>query len=118
MDSENQLINLKDFVSSTIIEIMEGVKEAQKFAQNNDAVVSPIDSKRTEEIEFDLEVSTTKTDGAKGGISVVAWKLFKVGAEGEIGTNQMSTNRIKFKIPIRLPYQPGDVTGRVLTQRS
>jgi hypothetical protein len=67
-------MDLKDFVSETIKQIVDGVSASQQSAQTKGAVVVPY-SEGTEKVEFDVAVTAvegTETSG-KAGISV--WSI-------------------------------------------
>lgn len=54
-------------------------------------------------VEFDISVTTQKDSKAKSGLGIFVG-AFGMGAKGEIGANDSSLNRIKFKVPISFPY--------------
>lgn len=94
-------MDIKEFVSETIRQIIEGVKDAQEFASKKGAVVAPHhDYQKT--VEYDVAVTAVegKEAGAKAGISV-----WSIGAGGNMKTESTNTtvSRIKFSIPIELP---------------
>jgi hypothetical protein len=113
-------MELKDFVSETLKQIFEGVKTAQIFAKEHGGQISPKGISATASsthpqmytprgelvqlIEFDVAVTTTEEDKAKGGIGVFVG-AFGVGAQGESGSQNSAINRIQFKVPIVLPNQ-------------
>ncbi|MGD0078045.1 MAG: trypco2 family protein [Sedimentisphaerales bacterium] len=87
-------MQLKEFVSETIKQIIEGVKDAQQAAQTKGAVVVPY-SQVEEKIEFDVAVTAvegTETSG-KAGISV--WSI-GAGVSGKSESSTSTLSRIKF----------------------
>jgi hypothetical protein len=113
-------MELKDFVSETLKQVMEGVKVAQKFSKESGGKINPkgiyttsttshpqlytTDNELVQVIEFDVAVTATESDKAKGGIGIFVG-AFGIGAQGESGNQNSAINRIQFKVPIILPNQ-------------
>lgn len=104
-------MDLRDFVSGTLKEIIAGVKDAQEYALENGACVNPTefgtlakpehvidmgDGKLSivQPISFDICVSDKRTKSGKGGIEIVSG-----GYEGTKATE----NRVKFSVAVALP---------------
>ena len=104
-------MDLKEFVSETLKEIIAGVKDAQEYAKENGACVNPTefgtlakpehvidmgDGKLSivQSISFDICVSDKRTKSGKGGIEIVSG-----GYEGTKATE----NRVKFSVAVALP---------------
>ncbi len=113
-------MQLKDFISETLSQLIAGVVEAQEKVQTSGGRVSPhvrnlSDSKslygRTNDqlpvifVDFDISVEAQEAKGTKGGIGVVTG-MFNLGSAGESKENRQSMNKIKFSIPVALPLQP------------
>ena len=113
-------MQLKDFISETLSQLIDGVVEAQEKVQASGGRVSPHvrtpnDPKslygRTNDqlpvifVDFDISVEAQDTKGTKGGIGVVTG-MFNLGSGGESKENRQSMNKIKFSIPVALPLQP------------
>ena len=116
-------MKLKDFVSESLIQIVEGVVEAQHAMEGKNAFIHPSgifshhrdtntlvtdlserDRKFIQNIEFDVAVTAIEGDETKGGIGVVA-AVLNAGVQHTMD-NQVSTiSRIKFTVPIILPEQ-------------
>lgn len=112
-------MELKEFIKETLVQLVEGVKDAQKETSDSGAVIVP-DGIRTSNISeyymvaiekvavpvyhVDFEVALTHSDGKedKGGIGV--W-FGSVGVGGQVKTdgNEVSATNVKFRIPIILP---------------
>jgi hypothetical protein len=113
-------MKLEDFISESITQIISGVKKAQDYASQNQALINPItlqqgkasgdsyyDSRTlrpAQVIDFDISV-TTKEDGKVSGKAGVFVSVLKLGVEGSEGTENQTSNRIKFSVPILLPTQ-------------
>ncbi|ENQ8749290.1 TPA: hypothetical protein ACVU5U_004614 [Vibrio parahaemolyticus] len=116
-------MNLKDFVSESILEIIEGVQDAQKRIESDDAKVAPhieqifsqsqtggtnlaigwdSTNNLVHSIEFDVAVTTSEGTNTKGGIGVVAG-VFSLGAQGASSDNYQSISRLKFRVPVSFP---------------
>lgn len=113
-------MTLEDFISKSIIQIINGVKKAQVHAQENNASVNPSTLMLTKSsgssyidqytnqpaqiIEFDISL-TTKEEGQTSGKAGVFVSVFKAGIEGKEGTENVFSNKVKFCVPILLPNQ-------------
>lgn len=113
-------MELKDFVSSSINQIIEGVKDAQNHAKAHKAKVSPrsrammrapegigniVDSETDEliyHIKFSVLVTTGEDKNKEGGIGIFVGPV-TVGAKGSKGESTQETNRIEFEVPIVYP---------------
>lgn len=103
-------MDLKDFVSATLEQILEGVKQAQSKeggSHINAENAGIPDGKNVFSggsygtftlVEFDVAVSA-ETSG-KGGANL---QVFGVGFEGDGEHKRGTANRIAFAIPVRLP---------------
>lgn len=107
-------MELKQFIESALLDIMEGVKNAQGKCEDGSAVNPPVansgamgTSAKVVDVAFDVEIGAETEEKAGASIGV-ALKVLK----GDAGTNatesERKTNRISFSIPIRLPQQKGE----------
>lgn len=104
-------MNLSEFVSDTLVEIMNGVVSAQaqwtKGGQKGH--INPVwggyeaGHKNVREVQFDVAVTVTEADsgGVKGGIKVLG--LGEIGAEGQKSHSNSQVSRIAFSVPIAPP---------------
>ena len=107
-------IALKDFVSNSLTEILDGIVDAQKKAKKINATVIPKRQQyskeqlrkegydRVKEIEFDIAVSAKSGTKTKGGIGVVA-AVFSVGANRTSNFTNSTVSRLRFSVPVLLP---------------
>ena len=116
-------MQLKDFVSESLVEIIEGLEDAQTRIQSSDAKVVPEINKLfvnsntggtnlafgydkngnvMHHIEFDVAVTASEGKETKGGIGVVAG-MFALGSQGASQEANQSISRIKFKVPVSFP---------------
>lgn len=115
-------MELKDFIKTSLVDIITGIKEAQDgIFEVSGAAINPIGDENNKEfknaasdlihrfVEFDVAVSVSNKVGGKGGasINVVA---ANIGAQGEALHSHESASRIKFKVAVKLPSQ--GISGR------
>lgn len=100
------MTDLKTFVSETIQQVIQGTVEAGQQLQKNINYESSgfvqVGDGRMEKIDFDISVSTsesTKTEG-KAGILI---KVVDFGIKGSDNSEDSSTNRIRFSVPVAYP---------------
>ncbi|BES69706.1 hypothetical protein RE428_07690 [Marinobacter nanhaiticus D15-8W] len=120
-------MELKDFIRETLVQLAQGIEEANMELRSSAAVVNPenvivdVTGKAkhygilsasddiveylpsVQAIEFDVAVHATegKEKSAKGGISVGA---MNIGGSGGASESKSSESRIQFKIPMVLPH--------------
>ncbi|WP_157273679.1 hypothetical protein [Thiobacillus denitrificans] len=111
-------MDLKDFVSETLQQIVEGVKAAQDSVQQSGASINPNllgdykehakhglllsgTGKVAQLVQFDVALEVKEDTGTKGGIGVVAG-VFALGSQGQSNTENSSLSRVKFCIPLSL----------------
>jgi len=129
-------MDLKDFISQTLISIVDGVKESQAYAENHNAFVNPgglmrntsavdanaIWDNRTnnyaQQVTFDVAV--TAEDSSEGGAKVKVLAGFLGGdIGGEKGNRNTVANRVQFTVPVLLPSQDvGDPAARIAGLRT
>lgn len=112
-------MELAEFVSQTIKEIIMGVKNAQADPELKEAEINPMfrgglsdfsvhgvamgtNRKATQFVEFDVALTVLEGTGTKGGIGVFMGPL-GLGSQGQSSSENTSVSRIKFKVPITLP---------------
>lgn len=120
-------MEIKEFITESLKQIVDGVVAAQKHAEENDALISGEDlfvsngglnsvatNSLTEEsvqfIEFDLAVTTTENTETEAGAKIEVKGLFKIGADVQAGNESKSISRLKFSIPLLLPNKKRDPT--------
>jgi len=111
-------MDLQDFVSMTLTQIISGVKSAQTAAHEHGGVVNPCLNSGTVEsgkqgflwcksgyaqvVQFDVALTVTEGTGSKAGIGVFAGAV-NLGAAGQSKSEQSTVSRIKFAVPLILP---------------
>jgi hypothetical protein len=110
-------MDIKDFVESTLVQIVNGVNNANEKLKDTGAIISsknvrPFGNDTTYNtdtcnlvnlIEFDIAVTVNEKDTANGGIGLKIAGLSIGGGVQNENANQ-SVNKIKFSIP--LTFQP------------
>ncbi len=113
-------MELKDFISETIVQIASGVIEATEKCKNMNVIVNPDVTygqngefvvpkngtfnleRRVQQINMDICVTVTESESkdinAKVGISVLG-----LGANSSGTTSNTNESRIRFSIPVCLP---------------
>ncbi|OIQ94370.1 hypothetical protein GALL_236170 [mine drainage metagenome] len=112
-------MDLRDFVSETLTQIVEGVKSAQSKAEESGAKVNPHLRTSFEQagklgflqtggdgfaqiVQFDVALTVTEGTGTKGGIGVFAGAI-NIGSSGQSQSESSSVSRVKFSVPLSLP---------------
>lgn len=111
-------MDLKDFVSQTLSQIIEGVHEAHNIAVQNNAEVNPQITSNHDQmgkqgilwgvkgavqiVKFDVALTVTEGTGTKGGIGVFAGAI-NLGSSGESQSSNMSVSRVQFCVPLSMP---------------
>jgi hypothetical protein len=94
-------MELKEFISSTLSDIIEGVADARNNINSNKAVIVP-NAGRIYEVEFEVELSDLESKENGKGIGV-AFANIGIGVKGSECESGSSRTRIKFSIPIGYP---------------
>lgn len=113
-------MDLKEFVTQTLTQIIEGVRDAQTRGKELTAEVNPHLDTSAEQagkqgflnaggqfvpiVQFDVALTVTEGTGTKGGIGVFAGAIF-LGSSGQSQNESSSVSRVKFSVPVRLPNQ-------------
>lgn len=105
-----RLMDLRDFISTALLDIIAGVKGAQ--AKTEAGVIVPAvrqDYKSVEtgiseltSVEFEVSVRSVEKTGSEARLSVVA-AIVGGRVKGESGSATGHVARLNFRVPIRLP---------------
>jgi hypothetical protein len=106
-------MNIKEFVSDSLVQICEAVLDAQEKTSKSGARVNPYFRRAKPEeaaqvVKFDLAVTVSQQANGKAGgeIKILGASL---GGGGELATSEQTISRIKFEIPIDLPRTTKDL---------
>jgi hypothetical protein len=111
-------MQLKEFITETFKEIVDGVVAAQEYSGAKGARVNPsgltcrldqglmLYDKKTGDIatliEFDVAVTTAEGTATKGGVGVFVGPV-ALGSQGQSDAAKSSNSRIRFSVPMHLP---------------
>ncbi|HEB93978.1 MAG TPA: hypothetical protein ENI94_11050 [Gammaproteobacteria bacterium] len=123
-------MDLKEFVTETLVSIVEGVKAAQERVNNNDAFVNPGGLMRNTKSVDDnaiwdnrtnnyaryvtFDVAVTAEDSSSGGAKIkVLPGILGGDVGGEKGNKNTIASRVQFTVPVLLPsHDVGDRAAR------
>jgi hypothetical protein len=115
-------MQLKEFVSAVLTEIIDGVKTSQRDTEHaREGEINPLLATNqgalqsqgrlvsrwgqlVQNVKFDVAVTIEEGAGTKGGIGIFIGSI-GLGSQGESKSSQASVSRIQFEIPVALPYQ-------------
>lgn len=112
-------IELRDFISNTLTQLIDGIVSAQEYATGKGAIINPQNKfpsdfskmSRLEKslqlvhiVEFDVAVTVAEDKQLKGGIGIVVPEL-SLGYQASIDNQKSAISRVQFSIPIILPTQ-------------
>ena len=93
-------MELKEFVTKTILDIVDGVQDAHDQCKTGAEIVSS--AAMTEKIDFDIELTAVK--GANGDITIgVGLPIAKTGGLIRAGLHKSESTRVRFSVPIKYP---------------
>ncbi len=115
-------MELKEFIETSLSEIVEGVRSAQEKTKGTGAVIAPRKEISTRHgpagetvvylgggsqgilstVEFDVMVTESESGSAKGGLAVF-FGAFGGGASTEEEQQTSNVNRIRVEVPVVLP---------------
>ena len=111
-------MDLREFVAETLVQIIDGVKDAQSRAKESGANVNPRITGSAEHaakhgflsasgapaqiVQFDVALTVKEGTGTKGGIGVFSG-LVNLGSAGQSSNENLSVSRVKFSVPLALP---------------
>ena len=85
------------------MEIIDGVRQAQLDVQAlGGQVVSSQGTRRDQDVNFDVEVTTMDATNAQSGLGVFVGAV-AAGTKGASASESASAARIKFTVPVTLP---------------
>jgi hypothetical protein len=119
-------MQLNEFVSATIKQVIDGIVDAQAYASQKGAMVNPSGMYRTTDVQnfnlqvdntfkssyhlipqmldFDVAITESAAAETKGGIAVLTGVL-GLGAQAKTTDLNTIANRIRFSVPVLFPQQ-------------
>jgi hypothetical protein len=110
-------MELKDFISETLNQIVEGIVVAQKFGEERGALVNPngliglkekadywdkATGEAASRVEFDVAITAIEGKGTKGGVGVFAGAI-GLGSQGQSDSSKTTASHVKFSVPVHFP---------------
>lgn len=109
-------MDLQHFITETLKQVVQGVKEAQKGVAENGARVNPngmlggakhqkydpTTGADIERVEFDVAVTVTEQAGKAGKAGLSVWSV-GVGGEAHSDKSSSIANRVRFGVNLLLP---------------
>lgn len=110
-------MDLKEFTKETLLQIVQGVNEANELLAENNAYVTREIQKTTNgdsyvdssgfythaiNIDFDVAVTASEINDTKGGGGIKVVQILCAGVETGNRTENQSVSRIKYSIPLVL----------------
>lgn len=111
-------MELREFVRETLVQITDGVKEAQDLCKDKGGLVNPMLQVKTcnsakyrhndsdypaTEVKFNVGLTETSVDGNKTGIGVFLGKI-SLGKEREKGNEMQAVTGVEFSVTVVFPY--------------
>jgi len=103
-------MDLRNFVSRALCDIVNGVKDAQKETDKG-TIVPPVSGSfkavetgisEISPIEFEVTVKTDEREGSEAKLSVVA-AVVGGGIKGESGSSTGHAAKLTFRVPVKFP---------------
>lgn len=113
-------MELQDFISSALQQIIKGVKDAQEKTAVDGGHVNPVglrglhdqlggrrynptDFSVTEIVDFDIAVTAAEGKSSKESVGVVVLSAIGLGRQNLSETKSNVVSRIRFSVPVMLP---------------
>ena len=101
-------MELREFVTSTLVDILDGVAEAHKetkhgeIAPNHNSSGTAMNSgiSNVQTIDFEVSVKADESEGSKGKLRVVA-AIIGTNIQGQSSQSSTSVATLNFRIPVR-----------------
>lgn len=125
-------MELSEFVKETLLQLIDGVRNAQSASEDTDAVINPRTLFNAEKlptvtvrgerrlvqlVEFEVGLTSADLQSSKKGIGVMLGGL-GVGGDAERSGTRSTVTHIRFNIPIVLPSVDGGNTPYTPTPRT
>ena len=109
-------MDLKEFTKETLLQIVQGVNEANSELEQQNAYIPNrtvktetrvfVDNERYQadviEVDFDVAVTATESEGTRGGGGIKVAQIIHGGIEASSNSENQSISRVKYKIPLVL----------------
>lgn len=111
-------MDVKEFTKQTLLQIVEGVQEANEVMESSGAYVTnealynskgaTLSAKRLNvvEIDFDVAITTTDTEGSNGGAGIKVASFMNIGGNMESKSENQTISRIRYTLPLVIKKKP------------
>ena len=101
-------MQLDEFVKTTIMQVVKGVKDAQEEAEMYGAVIDPrpqegYGARRETDISFDVALTVTGVNADEIGGHLTVASILKFGGKTTESDSRQETSRIQFDVTMALP---------------
>ncbi|WP_019446049.1 hypothetical protein [Aeromonas sp. 159] len=101
-------MQLDEFVKTTLMQVVKGVKDAQEEAVGFGAVVNPRPNggygpARETQIDFDVALTVTGTSSGEVGGKIAVASFLNLGGKATESDARQETSRVKFELTLALP---------------
>ncbi len=94
-------MDIQQFVSEALKQVIDGVRDAQHHATGRKAAVAPYHNYQ-KEVNFDIAVTVTEGKEAGGKAGLTVWGV-GAGVSGKSESSSSTVSRIKFSVAVDLP---------------
>lgn len=110
-------MDLKEFTKQTLIQIVEGAEEANRSLMIKGSYIPYTNMRNTNNaytvddagdhrlvinVDFDVAITASESEGANGGAGLKVVGLFNAGGSVESKTENQTISRIKYTLPLVL----------------
>jgi len=114
-------MELQEFVKEALAQISQGVKDAQNSVRDIGGYVNPTvncaegksemvyfgetaQGHHVFLVDFDVAISAADKTTAEGGAKLAVATFLSIGGSGGSDSESKSTSRVRFKVPLALPF--------------
>jgi hypothetical protein len=107
-------MDLKTFVSTTLVQIVEGVADAirQVSERKIAGAINPMPEDylrgQAKDVQFDVAVTVTDTSEGSAGAGIKVASFIEIGGKGSKATTSEAVSRIQFSVPVAVPATASD----------
>lgn len=101
-------MELKEFISTTLKQVVEGVIDAQDYMKKEkiNAIISPAGTYVKEKsIDFDVAITVNESNSTSAGGGINVASIITAGGKKNSESTEQSISRVKFSVGVNLPRQ-------------
>ncbi|TNH78059.1 hypothetical protein CF141_03215 [Aeromonas hydrophila] len=101
-------MQLDEFIKTTLMQVVKGVKDAQEEAAELGAVVNPrpeegYGQRRETSVAFDVALTVTGASAGEVGGKLAVASMFSLGGKTTESDSRQETSRVQFDVTVALP---------------